>query len=442
MYLEKVIRRGVYNRRIEIHGKYVKELLVDIICQLILFYMLSYSSISGDQQILNVVIALSVVYCVFADKESIFCYVVGLSIFDYSFNINGMNATPIITCLLLIKLFFHTGSKLRISRNSLIVGILIFACELIGDRNYGSAGEIFLTLVNVGLFIVVISNPKTLNLDHIKAMILFAIPVACAIYCIVMAYGNLNAFFELMFHSAGLYRFGIGKANVQGGAMSLPLYALMMLSMSLSYFLLSERKRWLDIMLIFINAIFLLFAVLTISRSLFLGLAGVVMALLLGNKKHKQSLLFKISFVFVVVVIVVLVFWGDVVDQAFSLLINRIATDTGGAGRTDVWTTALGFLADHPLAILIGNGASIYPSLSDGLGAGCHNLWLDILMSWGLIGFVGIIFLIRRFFKKIAKMYGKADSMSYITLFAYVTFSMTALRCNSLKTWSFLLLRC
>lgn len=412
----------------------------NVIEQLVLFMMIGNASVTQNNNLLLMSVALVTVYCFITEEEYLFSFVVGISIYDYAFNLNGMNATLIPTGILLLRLLKKNRLILFKSKTCAICTMLILACELMGDFSYYSFGEVLLSVVNILLFLYLIANIELLHMNTFRTIVMFAVACLSAIYYMVYMYGDIGTFFNLLFTSSGLYRFGIGDANVMGGAMSLPLYALLLLSMSLSYVLVNRKtdaKK--GIFLIVINAICLFFAFLTISRSLYLGLAATLLATLLGNKKYKESKIFKLFLILVIVLIGALIMYGDVIEQSIILLFNRISSDRDGAGRTVVWENCFNYMMNHPISILIGSGSCKYPTLEEGLGAGAHNLLLDITMSWGILGFVSFLFMLSYALKKIKIYCGKIESMSYIPLYAVGAFALTALRSNSLKTWSFLL---
>jgi len=412
----------------------------NLLIQIVLFVMLGNASIFENNSLLLIVVCLSTIYCLFTSAENLFSFVVGISIFDYAFNINGMNATVIPTGILLIKLLIRNKFVLFKDSGCAICMVTILFCELVGDFSYHSVGEVFLTIVNVALFLYLITNLELLKVDVYKILIFFASVCLVAIYCMLLMYGNIGEFFNLLFTSSSLYRFGIGDANVMGGAMSLPLYALLLLSVSLSYVLTNKNfgaKK--GILIIFLNAVCIFFAFLTISRSLYLGLGAILLAIILGNKKYNKSMLFKLFIILVIALVIAFIFYGDVIIKSISLLFNRISSEANEGSRVDIWGNCLSYLVKHPVALLIGCGSCSYPTLDEGLRAGTHNLFMDILMSWGVLGLASFFVLMKYALNKIKISCNRIESMSYIPLYAICAFGLTALRSNSLKTWSFLL---
>ena len=96
------------------------------------------------------------------------------------------------------------------------------------------------------------------------------------------------------------------------------------------------------------------------------------------------------------------------------------------------------------MRLLFGCGASRYVTLGVGgdvmdMGYGAHNLFLDVLMSWGGVGFVCVALLVVNTLLRIKKKKPKQKMLYYIPLITYFAFAITALRAVELVTWSYLI---
>jgi hypothetical protein len=74
-------------------------------------------------------------YALFAPFDDLFCYLVGLSIYDFSFNLNGANASAYITLIFLVRFFIKNSiknkMKLSVPGTMLIAAVVIIVCEVI-----------------------------------------------------------------------------------------------------------------------------------------------------------------------------------------------------------------------------------------------------------------------------------------------------------------------
>jgi hypothetical protein len=94
--------------------------------------------------------------------------------------------------------------------------------------------------------------------------------------------------------------------------------------------------------------------------------------------------------------------------------------------------------------VLFGGGAINYVNWNNfdsdnNILAGAHNLVIDIVMSWGVVGFICFFGFLALLFIRNFKKYGFGNFYYYLPLIAFIAFSMTALRTTSLRTYSFLL---
>lgn len=408
---------------------------VAAISQIMIFVALAMAFVQENDTLLKCLVIICAGYVLeFELTDSVFL-IAGLSIYDYAFNWNGAAASFIITLLFVLKMIWSV--RLKLSVRCFISLFLLILIELMGDRGYsGSSGEIILALLS-GIFIVMATNNINLfNLKLDRALLLFSTSYVTALYCIISRYGTFSSYVNLLFNSSGLYRFGIGNGNVMGGAMSIPLYALMLLSLTICYFFSNIPKpTYQKVLIIAFNAISCLFAALTISRSFFFGLFFIFVGIIYStnNKNVKKSMRFLLLAFFTIAVLVF--FAGDIVDQSLSRLMNRVenANDASGGERFGIWGNALTYLLSNPLNLLFGFGACSY-SVMDGVTAGMHNLLLDILMSWGIVGLAIILYSVIKVLKC------KKEKYSMIPFYAFSAFSLTALRSYSIKTWSFLLI--
>ena len=417
-----------------------KYYLPDFTFQFAIYIVLGFATLQDSDALSLIGVILGLIHCFTGKIDSLFCFVCGLSIYEYSYRIGVINVNVLPVCIIVFRLLLENRLVVFRSRSALFATYLVLLLELFGDLQYGSKIELAMTLVYFVFFAFTAMNIELLVIDVFKLYILFSLPVVTSIFFMLLTYGSPSGYFALLFTSSGLYRFGIGDANLMGGAMSLPLYCTMMLAISLSYYITTKHVSPLKVALFFIlDGFCLFFAVMTISRSLYLCLLAIGLGVLLGEKKHRNRKIIKLTLsMFFILICGIIAFW-NIITQAVELLLMRVVTDTDGAGRLDVWISCLDYASRHPLSILLGNGACRYPSLDEGLNAGAHNLYLDMFMSWGIIGAALVLYLTSNCMRRIKKRYGKIDIMACLPLFAFFSFALTAMRSSSLKTWSFAL---
>ena len=62
------------------------------------------------------------------------------------------------------------------------------------------------------------------------------------------------------------------------------------------------------------------------------------------------------------------------------------------SGRSTIMQNYLTILKDNPMALLFGYGLQYHLYLGEATGAGAHNTWMDIILAWGIIGFIVYLF--------------------------------------------------
>ena len=72
--------------------------------------------------------------------------------------------------------------------------------------------------------------------------------------------------------------------------------------------------------------------------------------------------------------------------------LNVYMSSASSSSRVDIWLSALKYIFTDPFVFLFGNGAQSYMTLNKNInysfwGYGAHNLFLDVLLAWGWIGF-------------------------------------------------------
>lgn len=406
-----------------------------LIFQILLHFLFALSFIIDSNPLLMAVIIGACIYTAIFDLEDSLLLLAGISIYDYAFNINGAAASYLVTIVFILKVIVK--ARYSFTKKHLASLFIIAILEIFGDLGYsGSSGEVVLALLSAVLFILCAYKTHLFSFDLFRVILLFAASSIAAIVCIISRYEGLSNFIKLLFTSTALYRFGIGNANVMGGAMGLPLYASMLLSLTIVFAYSTPRENrqlWKTILLIVLNAIECFFAILTISRSFYLCLAFILLGVLYTSYRRKKKISIKIAGIILLALIALVIFGGNILEKAFSLLQNRVLGDTDAAGRFPIWGKALLYLLESPLNLLFGFGACSYSTM-EGVTAGAHNLILDLLMSWGIVGCATVTIPVVRILRS------TKESYTIIPFLAFFGFSLMALRSYSLKTMTFLLI--
>lgn len=410
----------------------------------VIYCLITQSLVTNNTIFLTVGVFLAIGYSIFATIGNVFSLLCGLSMFEAVFSIQGDNAWFIILLILVAKIII--SNNMRINAMALCSCLLLCCMEFVLDSSGAGFGQI---IVNVSCIIFVVMSFS--NISKINARIydiIFALTVAflgVAYYVIIME-GGIGQYMSSFMSSAYAYRFGHNYGETVGGAMAIPLYASLIVSCIITYFLLGKKIRITHKVFGIISmSIALVVGAMTVSRSFYLCLIMTFLLFLLFRSKGRE--LSKLGIIFVALIIIAIVFFtqSDIVNKLLESLQLRMdaGVEEGTGGRTDIWESCIAYLLNNPIRLLFGSGATNYKLIGEAqneiFSAGAHNLILDLIMSWGLLGTGLLMNVFISTVKNIKNSGTVFYKHSLIPLFTYIVFSLTALRCCSMKTWIFLL---
>lgn len=412
----------------------------------LLYFTMAQALIDDNVTLMTLSVILTTGYCLFAEAEDVFYALCGMTMFENVFKISGDTAWFVPLLIFAFKILLK--EKFRFDFKSLVSLFLLFALELLMDFSNGSMGQLLVNLATIIFVFIAFQKINTLRLNAFNIVLSLFIAFLAIIYYLLTMYGGIGSFVSSFMSSSYAYRFGHSYGETVGGAMAIPLYTTMIISCGLTCYLKVDNLSFFHkVIILFAVLISIVFGALTISRSFYLGLIVTIIAILIfkssNNKKHiKRTILFLI----IVLIAFLLLTESDVINKVFSNLQSRLdaGMEKDSYGRGDIWISCINYLLDHPLRLIFGMGATNYTVIGAKIGeyfaAGAHNLFIDFLMSWGLVGTVIIIAFLTRIMDRLKNNSSQFSSQSLIPLITYVCFAMTALRSCSLKTWVFLLI--
>lgn len=426
------------------HVKFVS--FLNFLILAVLYFVMAQALIEDNGTLMTLSVIFTIGYCVVAKTEYVFYVLCGITMFENVFKVSGDIAWFIPLLIFAFKLLFK--EKFRFESKALISLLSLFALELLLDFSNGSMGQLLVNLATIIFIFVAFQKINTLRLNAFNIVLSLFIAFLAIIYYLLTMYGGIGIFVSSFMSASYAYRFGHSYGDTIGGAMAIPLYTTMIISCGLACYLKADKLSFRHkVIVLFAIIISMVFGAMTISRSFYLGLIATVIAILIfkssNNKKHiKGTILF-----FVIVLIAFLLFTeSDIINKIFSNLQLRLdaGMEKNSDGRGDIWLSCISYLLNHPLRLIFGIGASNYTVIGAKAGeyfdAGAHNLFIDFLMSWGLVGTVILFAFLTRIIRRLKNNSSQFSSQSLIPLITYVCFAMTALRSCSLKTWIFLLI--
>ena len=421
---------------------------LNLVAQICLYALINMSLYASNAMIMNIAVVMSIFYCIIADLENTFSLIAGISIYEGAFVLADRSFAFVLLAIFIFK-FLITNKGVVASKFYLFAALLsVIALEFVADFGVVSYFEFAITLVYVFFAGYIMCNVDKLHVDVYNVLTSFCMSFTICVVFVFSTYGGVGAYIDSFIGRSWAYRFALDLARETGGAMAMPLYAIAIISISIAILLTRKMSVSKTAFLIFAVAFSTAIGFLTVSRSFLLGLGVIALVAVLASLKYTKKHIDKTVLIFaliIAVISIVMMCFPELVSKVADNFFNRIDGDAGGGGRLEIWMACLDCLISSPVHLIFGYGSIFYPSLGAGNGsldmaAGAHNLIIDILMSWGIVGLIaaavllfGVLVLLRRYHNANKLVY-------YIPLAGYAAFAMTALRTTGLRTWVFLVL--
>lgn len=236
-----------------------------------------------------------------------------------------------------------------------------------------------------------------------------------------------------------------GHRNSLGGAMGFPIYTILIIT-TLLYKVFNRGKYSFAYLVIILTEIIVTF--FTVSKVYILGLAIVCMLLfvyLLNNLK----VLLKFIPVFVLLFLAFAYYeakYSYIEEMIVSKYTNRISgSDDVSTGRFDIYKSCLEYLSSDITSLLSGDGIKGYLAVGSSIGAkfemSAHNLYLDGIMSFGVLGFLSLFYLYWKCINRICRSHSvaKTNILLLMPIIAYLVMVNTGGSFSSFKTYIYIL---
>lgn len=406
--------------------------------------LLLVMGISTGSQILNIIaFVCCCLFCLITPFNYSVLIIFSLSIFEGGFTINGDCGWFFLAVIIIVKWIVTNGKKVHEMGFFLPFCIILILEACIDWINHGFNGGYLTVVVLIVFMYIIFSKSDDFEINPINAYNYFATSYLLMTYYLINEYGGLSTFISIFMSRTGVERFGGAYNVVLSGAMGIPIYSLLIIAISIPVLFYLSLRLTQKLFIYVVDAIAILIGLLTVSRSFLLGSAVIVLCLVFfktkgsGNSRNR-----KILFIFLIAIgaFIAAKEFSDVFQNIINSFTYRIESDsTGGTGsRFDIASECFRYLGNHILPLMFGNGAYGYLDVAQAGGylisMGCHNYYLDILMSFGIVGTIATISFVTYFIKRnqiIDRI--KAQPFSAVPLLVLMSFCLTALRTNSIK---------
>ncbi len=315
----------------------------------------------------------------------------------------------------------------EIKKNFIILTTITIILFIIQIKNFVIDKFYFFDIVNIGcifanivLLYILMFNVKTKE-EHInrffKAIVYMGI-FACFV--------NLCLYIKEILATIGIINLK-ERVNIKSFFANRNQFAFFLYISIISTFFVLEKLNKKNCK--FILVIFFINLVLTMSRTgILVVLIFAFLMFLCSNKVSKNSKIFIVlSFVVIsaVVLIAIILFFPEVWNKLNSMFF-RIEHVKNLSGRTDIWNVGINLLIQNPINFLFGVGRFYSTSLlhfETKTFTQFHNIYLDILLTSGLIGLVYFSFIYYNVIRKIIKSnLSKKLKRMYICM--YITYGI------------------
>lgn len=338
-----------------------------------------------------------------------------------SFTIPFLNGLPGNLILIVAVIILMCKKDMEITMTKIIFPILILCSELFHMMFYTSYFGIIVEIFRYLSFICIIGlivYDNRIKIDYIKCLELFSIGVL--IMCSIILLNTLK-YYNLEELLSGTIRYGnltriinTTKMMLSNNENNIGYYCIM--AMSSLLVLTSQSKKKFSYYLIFIGVFF--YGILTMSRAFLLTSIGVIIfyRILISNSIFK---VIKNIIILSIILIGMYLLVDFILPDVLHGLLDRFKDADLLNGRTDIFSVYTQFLINNPIYLLIGMGLFGTHQIS-GIRGVTHNGFQQIVLAYGIIGFVLFLIFLYSMCKKAYK--NKVKTVNYLPLIVMIIY--------------------
>lgn len=366
--------------------KIKKEFILDVIIILIFIVLGSYAINGRLMAMQPLAVIFLLVFLLGGNYKDNFGLLVMLIPFNNTLILAGISIRGIFYFIAAIKIIAFTKKK--------AVGILLcsmyilLGIEVINDFYYADVFSIFNNVSAILYFSVFILYKIYSEIDIYKLCNKFIISCLIALTYSLIAGGGIQAYNNTIDY----YRFG-QEATSLGGAMGIPIYTGLIIAIALERIFKQYGNQWINIVLI---SFCLLLGIMTVSRNFLLILGVIILFVVIENLQLKTLKVLGIQLLGIVAIFILYFKFQDLILNLILKFTVRIGG--GESARLEIYKECINYLFSNIKALLIGEGSIGYTVIGQQNGyrfsAMAHNIYLDALMSWGIIGFSCLLIII------------------------------------------------
>ncbi|MEG0559840.1 MAG: O-antigen ligase family protein [Muribaculaceae bacterium] len=411
---------------------------------IIIVIILGTSQLQDMQFIIPIAVVLfAFLICTQSVIEDFYCFVCLIPYLSI-FSINDIGVTFLFFLISSIKLLISNSEKIK-DQHIIVALIIILIIESSNDLLKCSFGETLspISYILYFSFFILFAPLKKINSSKLIAFFVIGL-ITVQIFSIIQA-GGLTGLISNLDNTDIKIRLGEtdtekNYGNNLGGAMGFPIYSIMLICIAYKFIITNKDKiyRILIISFIIFEIIITLF---TLSRVFFLGLSMFFICVIISVIQSKKGVLMLLFFIMIVAITYFYV------DNSANILLEKYqkrGNDDISTGRFQIYYDSLEYLLNNFRAIFIGDGIIGYRRVGELLSKlfsmSAHNLYLDIIMSVGIIGFICLFSILKSLFKKAKEQIkGKATIITAMPFICYVIMENAGGSINDAKQYIYFL---
>ena len=331
--------------------------------------------------------------------------------------------TNYIIMILLIIYLLKYNTEIRMD-SSYIFLFVILAIETINCVNiYSTLTE----LVNFAIILILTtmhfsSGKVEISKDRsIKKYILGTVIATAMFIVITFQYITIDHFltYESRLNDLSAY-LPFSQYALNFNANDLALYILIAISLlfCLNYYRKVNKKIFLILLIFLIVSGFL-----TMSRAFLLCLGAIIIYIVLFSKNRVSIILKLIIFTcfFAFMINLLMPNFSRELESNFS---ERFSVQDKSGGRNDLLKEYNSVIMSNPKKFLIGSGIQNY-NKKNKIDLACHNATQEIIIAWGVIGFIAMMLLIIKYILSTIKQSQKLCALEFLPLVILVLMTQT-----------------
>ena len=316
------------------------------------------------------------------------------------FKLSGIGLSFIFLTISIIKLLMKGQRNLTLSPILTIMGFIVIFLTFIHEASYVTIGTTINSVILITYFIVLLTYLPVQKLNIRYCTLLFFTSLIITQIFAILVTGNLAELGD----ASNIFRLGqkseeFESYDIFGGSMGFPVRTVLLICMSISFFV-GKYSKIIKTSLAGIVVILVIITFLTISKVYLLGLGTLVVSLFFVAKSSKARLNI-IGYLILMLVLgfVLLPQLPYDVDDIVDAFIFRIGDSRDAEAltthRSVIYADVITYLTNNFSCLFFGAGKEAYPEIgkmeSLAFYMEAHNIILDCIMAYGIVGLALII---------------------------------------------------